>query len=301
MKNILLLSVCFCLSSCGLATPEGFVKIAVVDEDGQRIEGCHITVSFEKEGKYIRKTGFSQTNAFFEAQASADLPRCTVIINKDGYYESRQTKMFTGRDRTKNRYEPWGEVRTLVLRKIIDPNDGIKGGVNDRIPKMDTPLGFDLMENDWVAPFGKGVNSDFFITCSYDDEGKVASYSLLFPNKGDGVFTYHRKKGIQSTFIWPHKAPANGYLQMLKAKRTYASGDKTKLPDFIELPREASALPYIFRIRTEYDDEGNIISAYYGKMRSAVQVNWNKTVQFGYWLNDDSQSRSLESTHPTSP
>jgi len=97
-------------------------------------------------------------------------------------------------------------------------------------------------------------------------------------------------------------AKKEGYYQALfKRKQTYASGDPDKLPDYKELPRETAGLQYIFRIRTQYDAQGNIISAYYGKIRGAIQMTWDKEFMFGYWLNTDPTSRSLESTHPYSP
>lgn len=301
MIKIILVSISLCLCGCSLAaTPEGFVKIAVVDEDGVRLEGCQITVLFENEGKSITRTGVSSTASLFEAQAPASIPRCTVIVEKNGYYKSRKTKMFEGRDTASNRYEPWGEVRIITLRKVIEPQVGKSSVINGLIPEFDTPLGFDVLIGDWVAPFGKGKVSDFVFVYTFDETAKIASYIFTCPNKGDGVIEMARDSQMQSVFKWPHKALLDGYQDKLKKKQTYFSGDADQLLDYEELPRQASDIKYVFRVRTKYDEKGNIESAYYGKIDSAMML-WNHKLRFGYWVNDNPTSRSLESTHPTSP
>ena len=58
---------------------------------------------------------------------------------------------------------------------------------------------------------------------------------------------------------------------------------------------------HIFRIRTQYDDEGNITSAYYGKMKGYMRIDRRSGLGFSYWLNTDLMSRSLESTYKYEP
>lgn len=298
MKRILLLYISLCLCGCGWASPEGFVRVAVVDEEENRLEGCRITVSFENDGKYIRKTGISQTNTFFEAQAPASLPRCTVIVAKEGYYKSRRTKMFTGRDAVKNRYEPWGEVRTLTLRKKIEAKDMICKSVDLRsVPTVGKPVGFDLEKSDWVAPHGSGVINDFIF--SVKKEGKwISEYTVSFNNEGDGIQEYEMPSGISSVYRWPHKAPDTGYNPLLKKITRGHQNVEIQESYLVKKMLDAN---YIFRVRTELDKEGNVLSASYGRILGEIKIYAKGGVQFRYCLNPDSASRSLESTHTTSP
>ncbi len=304
MKRILMIHIYLCLYGCGWASPEGFVRVAVVDEEGKRLEGCQIIVSFEENGNYIRKTGLSKTNVFFEARAPASVPRCTVIATKEGYYKSRKTKMFTGRDRANSRYEPWGELRTIVLRRILDPVRGKEvdrdQGKPRKFPVYEEKIGFDLLEGDWVAPHGKGKVTDFRFLISRDSETKIECYQVTFPRQGDGIQEYFFTSPTrESSFDWPHQAPLKGYKATLK-KKTIWGGDKSRLPDFedfldYEILRKKPQ-NYIFRIRTEYDEEGNIKSAYYGRINGdIIDLRYHNHEKLKYWINTDPTSRSLES------
>ncbi|QBG49017.1 hypothetical protein EGM51_17015 [Verrucomicrobia bacterium S94] len=51
---------------------------------------------------------------------------------------------------------------------------------------------------------------------------------------------------------------------------------------------------YIFRVRTQVDDEGNITSACYGKISGPFGLGWADWVNWVYWFNPVPNERSLE-------
>ena len=73
-----------------------------------------------------------------------------------------------------------------------------------------------------------------------------------------------------------------------------------RLPDYGEFQDYDSSMRdpvnYIFRIRTQYDNEGNIKSAYYGRIKGdIINMRANRREMLNYWINTDPTSRSLES------
>ncbi len=300
MKKNILGGFVLMMYSLVLAAPRANITIRVVDEAGIPIQGANASIHFEMYPDRVKSfKGLTDTNGLFSAQEETDT-NVSEVAEKEGYYKSSETHFFKALNKIKTRYEPWDEVRTLTMRKIIDPKEGKKAGFKGLIPKENEALGFDMVVGDWVVPYGKGLISDFSFTYSFDAEGKIASYILCFPNAGEGLIERPRDTKEQSIFRWPHQAPLDGYQSAWKKKQTYASGDASKLKDYVELPRQASDIQYIFRIRIQYDAQGNLISAYYGKIKGAVMI-WNGELRFSYWLNTDPISRSLESTDPYSP
>lgn len=273
------------------------IAVKVVDEKGGALRSVRTTVVFNAGGKRIKREGVTDANGLFSAQGEVPA-KVGVGGEKEGYYRSIDNFVITlGENCAGSR------AYTLTLRAISDPQEGNKSGYSGNIPKMNESLGFDVVAGDWVAPYGKGMVSDFVFTCFNDTTNKVASYILAFSNPGDGIIEYPRNKKGQSIFWWPHTAPLDGYIPELKKKKNYSGqyGDDSVLPEYTEVSSETYEMLHIFRVRTQYDDEGNITSAYYGKIPSAIGITWNNQLGFGYWLNTDPHSRSMESTDPYSP
>lgn len=294
---VILLSAGLC--GCGLAIPpEGRVAVEVSDESGVLIDGAIIKVIFESEiGKNTLKEGVSVTNEPFIAQAPIVQPYVTVEVQKDRYYKSARTYMFKDRNKITNRYMPWGEKKTLAMRRIIDPQVGLKGSFHKMTPEFNVPLGFDIVDGDWVKPYGCGLVSDFIFTIHQQEDGMVSDYTISFVNDGDGIQECDYQYEATSVFKWPYQAPIDGYSPAFKKVIGYKGVD-VKGNERIKDPGSSR---YVFRIRTSYGDNGEIKSALYGKIKGEIIVFSKGRFQFGYWLNDNPQSRSLESTHPTSP
>lgn len=298
MKNIIALLFSLGLCGCGLAVPEGKVAVEVIDENERHIDGAQIKVFFESEtGKYSVTQGVSVTNELFTAQSPIAQPYVTVEVQKDGYYKSARTYMFKGRDEVSNQYIPWGETKTLSMRRIIASQKGLYGYFHENVPKYNTPLGFDVMKGDWVKPYGNGVISDFIFSVYQREDGRVSEYTISFGNEGDGIQECEYFSESTSIFKWPYQAPEDGYSPAFKKAIGYKGVDVKEE----ERIRDPGSSCYVFRVRTEYDDNGDVKSALYGKIKGEIIIFAKGRFQFGYWLNDNPKSRSLESTHPSSP
>lgn len=285
------------IAQTGLAAVEASMTIKIVDDNGIALEDVKSMIVINSEDGKKTTNMVTDTNGYFSINVKIPA-RISLDGQKNGYYRSRDTIYLIDN-------APEVELHdecTLIMKRIIDPKAGKKWGYRGKAPRLDKELGFDLLVGDWVAPYGKGMIKDFIFTCSNDATNQVASYILSFSNPEDGIIEYPRDKEEQSFFRWPHLAPLTGYSKTLKEKVYYGSKrDQNFLPDHKLIPQILSDIGYIFRVRTECDKDGNLISAYYGRIDSAIITGWDDVVGFGYWLNTDPHSRSLESTDSTSP
>ena len=138
------------------------------------------------------------------------------------------------------------------------------------IPVEGKPCGFDLLAGDWVAPYGRGKTADFQfilerapIRVITNDYGPYKIFNdkltLRFTNDGDGILSVVAKPVAELTL--PRQAPLDGYLPEL-IKRRYNS-ENIDTPAHNDYQRDAN---YFFRVRTEKNADGKVVSALYGKV-----------------------------------
>jgi len=172
------------------------------------------------------------------------------------------------------------------------------------LPVLNEPVGFDLFEGDWVAPHGKGKRADVFFRGEKSFEGKLAhqdrkdyrtTLEISFPHELDGIqgFLGPENLALASQLIVPHVAPVEGYqdrLELLASRR----------PDGKDLNYRDDRQMYIFRVRTQTDEDGEIVQANYGFIHRYIgtdafvfETMW---LSFEYYLNPDPspEARSLE-------
>jgi hypothetical protein len=210
----------------------------------------------------------------------------------DGYYWGGGGVEYTGKNIALNRWEPWNPTIEVKMRPIKNPQPLIQKRIESlKIPAWDKPLGFDMEQGDWVAPYGKGRQSDFFVNMSrrfehssdYDAVGTIS-----FPNDGDGIQLYTMPEEFRnSAYKFPYEALLEGYQDRLVLER-HATLRETKCSF------DPKTDKYIFRVRTKKDDDGSIVSANYGCM-GRIEIGWGEVFDASYWFNPDPQSRSLES------
>lgn len=213
----------------------------------------------------------------------------------DGYYYSSVSYAFKSRNAVFNRWEPWNptlEIKMRLQKNPIEMMHYFHGGDWIRIPQADQPVGFDLEIFDWVSPFGKGKVSDFIFTAyrNEDAEGVSSGYTLSFSNPEDGIQEFVPEGAIAfSEFIFPYLAPESGYAQFMKKYKknwSYAAVEH----DY----KDNGRVNYIFRVRSETDKDGKIISACYGRIKGELLMSGKLGLQFEYWFNPVPNERSLE-------
>ena len=151
-----------------------------------------------------------------------------------------------------------------------------------KVPVFDTPVGYDLLQGDWVAPYGKGTIKDFVFTmiCRFESMTDAeARYVLTFSNPGDGIQTFTPDPQDQSRFKWSFSAPSDGYQSRLEKEEAYLPGQGQKT----NLMKE---MKYIFRVRTG-QEIGAIHGPLYGKINGEINISRDGYIDFTYWLNPD--------------
>jgi len=275
--------------------PEAKVTVQVVEEDGTPIKGARAGIAFEipGEGQSASIVSRGQTNeqgTYTGSERTTGYVACGARM--DGYYPSQGVR-YRFKTQSLNRWEPWNPTVTVVLRRIINPVPMYARKLETKIPVQGKPIGFDLVEADWVAPYGKGTSSDFVFTLTRKGgswEDYEATLRITFRHDGDGIQSFLARPFEGSQLRLPHQAPEDGYQTELVLPTGYhrATGS-------IGLPSEDQN--YIFRVRSEKRGD-KIVRAHYGKIHGGIEYfagNPDKKpgLYFWYYLNHDG-TRNIE-------
>jgi hypothetical protein len=298
-KSILLTSVIF-LAACS-AQHIKHVKVNVVEEDGSPVAGAEVYVlnvaSMQKHEDGIRRKGRTDWDGEYSALMPIREGYLAYGAEKTGYYDTRHQTP-DGK---------YSEPLKVVLRKIVNPvpmyaRDSVRSK-NIELPVVGKEVGFDLIEYDWVKPFGSGTHVDmyFMIERIYFESRKnyEAKFSIRFPDPQAGIQIYSEEISRHgSSYPLSRLAPLDGYnsaiefFRKVEPPNSYGGGLRiTRKPDFI-----AKDINYIFRTRTVVKD-GELVKAMYGKIHGYVnfEIPWSPTavVNMKYYLNPD-HTRNLE-------
>ncbi len=286
------------LTACA-TPPESKMTIKVLDEESQLpMTNCLVKT------RYLIQSNWNESDKYNEMEAvpNADglctfagldcIPDFGGGVVAEGYYRASFSLPSTGFNRVLNRWEPWNPTIEVRMRQIKNPVPMIYRQVNiKKIPEMNKPVGFDLEKSDWVAPYGKGVISDFIFNASWffqdPQRGSDARYTLSFSNEYDGFQTYLFPKEISSSFKWPYEAPLIGYQSVLKKYILWPVNGAERQTDYNETNN------YIFRVRAKQLEDGTIIGCY-GMIQRDIEVGPKGSLIFGYWFNPVPNERSLE-------
>ena len=159
------------------------------------------------------------------------------------------------------------------------------------VPIRDEPVGFDLEVGDWVNPHGKGKQPDLLFTYKVnvrDYWNGSLELTIAFTKKLDGL--YRAQKDTGSALGSVYEALLAGYQpEMRFAFETTTDKD-------LKVEKLGDSEYLIFRVRTEVDEQGNIVSARYGKIYGPIEFGVGKEhcIRFTYYLNPTANDRNLE-------
>lgn len=277
------------MTGVAVAAPVAQVTVHVVDEQGQPVEGAHANIVFvlsKPDGMGLGSDtymaeGLTDSAGYFTGSGETE-EIVSVNARKEGYYRSTGGILGNTVNRELNRWEPWNPTVTITLKKKRSPvpmyykqTDWIK------VPVFDTPVGYDLEQGDWVAPYGKGKASHFIFTVHQTQEPARASYTLSFSHSADGIQPYVFDVNEQSSFKWPFEAPTEGYASTMTREKVYRTDG---LPQ-ANLKKDEE-INYIFRIH-KLDEQMNIVSVMYGKIEGEISLITKGSLNFSYYLNPD--------------
>lgn len=289
-------------TSEAFALPSAKVTLKVIDSEENPLVNAKAFVDFyEKQGLFSGKTT-KKVNTARGGLATISGKSMGAIdygAVKEGYYPTLH-RLFLKKDRKAslfNRYQPWNPTLDVVLKKIKNPVslsarnmeiDGLHRYLI--IPARDKKIGFDLLEADWVAPYGKGIIPDFIFEYSGEAQSKrVFDYTLKlsFAEAKDGIQAVSAPVRYTSVLRLPYEAPTEGYNGQLNQR--YARVETHYIHQ--DFPEDRN---YFFRIRTKLDEQGNVVSALYGKIHGNIKFDTEGKIGFIYYLNPRPNERNLE-------
>src|SRR6266540_1590030 len=223
--------------SCAIDMPEAKITVKVVNEEGKPIDSAKVGITFEvpkgtTQGiKNVTIEGLTNNEGVMTATHKT-IDRIGFGAIKDGYYKSLGEYRFSPKERGK--LQPWNPEVIVVLRKIENPVPMYARNTHMTLitlPAVDKAIGFDLMEYDWVSPYGKGKQADFIFkyTATYTKEDDFSKkLEVTFPNKFDGIQLVKEDRRQGSMLKLPRLAPENGYKGSLIRSRSRIPGNPLK-------------------------------------------------------------------------
>jgi hypothetical protein len=285
-KIIVLVSVLTAISinaQSDLQEHQWSATLKIVDDFGMPVEEAKVKIGYDMSTNLI--VGLTDTNGIFKASHFGRSVDLSFQIEKLGYYLTR-TDYHLGFN-----YKPekWNPIETIVLRKIGNPIPMYAKDQNMKFPKLDEQIGFDLMAGDWVTPYGNGFHNDMLFKAHrniINDREFTAELTVTFPNKGDGMVVAPSESVAGSEFKTSRTAVGNGY-------------DPQLVLDFSNSKSPEPVFGYFIRVRTELDQDDNVKSALYGKIKGkfrfyAGTIAPTSGMGFDYYLNPTPNDRNVE-------
>ena len=245
-------------------------RLRVVDQDGIPVADARIWGGLQTGDGLNDNTpvrGMTDTNGEYVVQGKVTrIFHCE--ISKRGYYTSIRDFIY-GDDNSNGavkdgKWQPYGNTRTFVIRKIICPNVTGRRFIEQTIPIFGKWLDYDLEMADWTAPNGCGKESDLRIRLTARDQG-----TLDFGYKMELSFehmpfagAYMRKKELFSEMHCEYNAMTNDasysskiVFEVDRSVRTIRKWDMLDKDSYM-----------VFRIRTRVDEYGRLVAAHYGRI-----------------------------------
>jgi hypothetical protein len=332
MKNLLLIFImCFHFFTVN-AFPEGNItfKVVVHDEDTKApLKNIPVTARFGDRpvlwgDKYRTRInqGLTDNTGMCRFIGKSNYGEANYSIKKVvGYYDS-SVETYIATNQVRNflpyRCEPYDCTYTTLLQRIKSPislfvkNVKIMNRKNCIVGVDDTEtlLRFDFLAGDWLPPLGIGKNADMIIRTEFrlnetisNRMFKALTYydfinTIEFPEAGNGIL----EKSVDGNLgLKIRIADATGYVP----NKILCFGRRQKKNAVIKgvCPEEYTESDpnrcYCFRVRSQFDEKGNMISAIYGKIYGDFKFDgFDKKgltgIEFLYYLNPRPLDRNLE-------
>ena len=322
-KQILLSALLFSAVSV-LANSARIEALVVDDATGKPVEDVEVTATFWMETKWHQINGGADPNIVHlrtdangrcKASGMTDTGYAGCFIRKPpyGYYQPNGGGgcSFTNKN-SFGIWQPDDMVVTLRLQRVEHPVPlyvkkvgcyGREESSEDLFSRGDGVLQFDFMKGEWLPPVGNGEIADVeFRRLPHEDFGEAShdvikgrsyrdSMSVKFLGEDNGLMEMRvrHEDGLKI-----RSSPETGfnkelicYRYVTKDLQKYDSYDKNRC--------------FCFRIRTQKNDKGEIVGAYYGKIYGDIRMLQMRhpsvpvaSVMFTYYLNPKNLDRNLE-------
>lgn len=293
-------------ASCIARPPQAMITLYVINQDGKPVSDTEITASFWQGKQEITKCPDKNGYVTFSSPVIGD---AVFGYNPEGFKKYYVTYMqYLYHTPSKNakdgKWQPWNPIVEFVLCERLNPIPMyVNGRQDDKLfPGRNVWFGFDMVENDWVHPYGKGHHADIEVILLWD--GKVlneytgATLKLRFPDAEAGYYAFHyepRKTYDEARFKSPYHAnPSKTYVnEMVLVEQRNPKTGRWEGASFPE------GTGYVFRTRTRLDADGHLIGAYYGKIYQPYSTVFRPMREAAYlrlpfYLNPTENDTNLE-------
>ena len=317
--KIVLFAVAAFLSAVASGTVKTFSCRVIDRETGLSIVGAKVRASFGNHSIDWNTAGdISLKYATTDADGKCRFTGRTnndqfgwSVLEAQGYYQADGEYIdFVGPSVMGVGVQVGTKVSTARLDRVINPiplfikQVGEGGALEENLfEKGNGIIEYDLVQGDWLPPIGVGKVADLRVTLKFEDLGEIVLTKALrlkkfrnetviqFCGKGNGIrqMEYDPRSALRV-----RTAPEDGYRDSL-VRWIYWRSQEEGYRDNRDDTRS-----YCFRIRTEYNEDGTVRSAYYGKIygdfrRNCVVGNDKDAgVRFTYYLNPNPNDRNLE-------
>ena len=137
-----------------------------------------------------------------------------------------------------------------------------------KMPATSGRFGFDMVERDWVAPYGNGRIVDFYVEYERKIDGQEKFYSATFdfPNKYDGA--YKRRKKPSHTFKSDYFADNKcDYLRRFRIYSFKMVDGKCAIDCYVS---DDDYL--VLRTRSRTNENGQLVGAHYAKIYGEITL-----------------------------
>lgn len=258
----------------------------VVDDEGVPVSGATAHVWFRSYGRPQDKADWTietDTNGMFIAKHRFN-ERFSVGIDKEGYYHTHDEINYFKMEAplvVDGKWQPYGEMRTVVLKKIRNPYAvKVFSGEQCRrkIPEFDQWLKFDLEKSDWLPPHGNGICNDVLLRFAkkLTDKWHVYSYSM------EACFTNNPYAGVYIRSLDEFSDLKTSYFADTNAlfQTEYLFLKKCAENKEVKIIGLEEGQYLVFRTRTRIDEYGRLVGAHYGKLCMGWNSN-SKEMQLG--------------------
>ena len=241
-----------------------WIQLSVVDDGDAPVPDADVraTLSFHDGFRHVQGRTDSLGKASVRGITTGD--EVVLRIVKDGYYSSEYKTSYLrfaeNRAVEDGKWQPWGERRTVALRKIGDPAKLCRFRDFLTAPSTNEWFGLDLAMGDWIKPYGKGEVEDLQLNVLWDGLPKTRSKNCMVAVRVPGNCNagYFADKVKESEYASPIKASTNNVYAI-------SEFDWIERNQGIRMQEKSfwNDKSLVLRLRCEVDDRGEIVKANY--------------------------------------
>ena len=322
---------CVALRCCFAMGDKAYLGIYVEDAISHApLQGVNVIARFEDDIGWRAWTdeanpdiikGLTDEHGICRLSGKTNCGRSSIWVDKapKGYYDAAHGgELKYSKKSLLGIWQPEDVVVTVALQRVERPvplyvNRAIFDGRRECVGAFDgtnAVLKFDFLVGDWLPPHGTGKYSDMTITTKLEigealniwRSHKTTFYDFIsaieLPGKGNGLV----EKSVRgfNCGIRIRTAPESGYVSekvMQFGRRKKNTSGPVIHPEYYTESDDDRC--YCFRVRSRFDEKGNLVEAYYGKIygdfrfRGTDKSGFNGA-SFLYYLNPTSLDRNLE-------